>query len=623
MRKIFSPKIISELVKQYPQARGYLRELPLWPFMNSTIPIYQPASRALLPPYPSPSLYRVVNGNIFVDAKIARQYSAQLTYLSVEKMTIDVFLREHVGAAQDSEIQERIFSCFKALIDVLSIECPEVFLNYPLGVDGNRRFQWLSSLYSFDEPIFVAAFRDAGKFLHEDCRHFPAWKQSPLVQKITGVSYLACATSIQERRTGPEPEDELLLDAKIVFEYLCHEDRGQGMRDWSIPIWKKLAGIAFAPAKIDFDNHHHRTPRMREMVVGKTLTRITDAIALDQMDVAWSQSPVLERLLSPLVIKNLPIGGLSASTVLDHLSFLSENRGNVTAEQIRYYVADIKECYQWLQDIPRLEDHFFVTPAVNIWFNADESGLTPEVFQASWLSSQHLCIGLEHDSLPLRHVRSFLRPYYRLMKYCGVKTVKAPTISPSSHSAINHTSLVLNGLQELRDESWSLDVKIVLQGREFHAHCAVLCAVSGYWRRKMRAGSRETDYTYTFPVNLKFEPGSVSGLLDYIYSGKVLDTGLSGIYSENLHRVIDQLYLSYKWELGGLTAELEVSLCKGYWIRPDFVHTILKCANYVGAKDLAGFCNQYIRENHEVVHQPEFTVPSWDWYPVSLQILLG
>lgn len=629
LREIFSPAIFAELMANptvFPQARECLRELPLWPSTHLEIPIHRPATRALLPPYPILSRSGMTHDDIFVDDAVAQQYSEQLEHLGVTRMTIDFFLREHVGVIQDCQIHERRIPYFERLIDILTRVRPRVFSEQPLGVDGNGRFQWLDSLYSPDEPIFVAAFRDPRHFLHQQYRDFPGWAQSPLVREVTEASYLACVLSIHERATASETEDGLPVDAGIVFGYLCHEDRlrDREVEQWSLLTWTSLSGIEFAPIKTIFDDprHRHRVLRMTELLAGKAITKVTDAIIPDYMDVAWSQYPILEISPSAVVIRNLPTAGVSSSTVLNHLIFLWQGRGNVEAEHIRDYVMDIEKSYQWLQNILQYEGDFSIAQEAEVWFNADLPDIlemTPGEFQASWLSSRDLCIGLEHDLLPLRHVGSFLTPYHRLMARYGVKTMKGPNIPSLLHSAVDHTSLVLDGFRKLQKDGWSWDVKIVLEGQEFHAHCAVLCAMSGYWTRYLSARSRGAEKTHTFPVGSKVKPESVSALLDYIYTGKVSNTESLGVYSEDLHNVVDQLYLSNEWELEELKAELELSLCKSSWIRPDFIYSILKCAEYVGAKDLLGICNQYVEENREIVDQMGIVVPSWDWYPVSLK----
>lgn len=630
LRKIFSPAIISELIdsKGFPQAREYLRELPLWPSTGSTLLIHQPATKAQLPPHPSLSRTGMTHGDIFVDAAVARQYSEQLAGLGVKPMTIDCFLREHVRAIPGRQISKEQIPNFKGLIDILSDVCPEVFSQHPLGVDGNDTFQWLNSLYSPDNSIFMAAFRDMRNFLHLDYRHFPGWGRSPLVQNVSEESFLACARSIEERATASEDGDDWLIDARIVFGYLCHDDRYRDheTNQWTPSTWAALSGIVFAPVKTNFDDPHnsHRVLQMTELLAGRTVTTITDAVGPHHMDVAWSQYPVLEILPSPLVTKHFPAARPSASTVLSHLLFLWQNRGTVAAEHIPAYVADVAKCYQWLQEFLLSGGDFPVPQEADIWFNADKAdvrAMTKEEFQESWLPPRVLCIGLEHDLSLLRHVRSFLAPYHRLMNHCDVKTIKAPPIKSSKHSVVDHTSLVLNGLQKLREEAWSVDVTIVLEGQEFPAHSVVLCAMSGYWTRELRARAGEARKTHTFPAGSKVKSESVSALLDYMYTGAVPNTKPSGVYSEDLHNTIDQLYLSNEWGLDKLKAELELSLCKKSSIRPDFIHTIIKCAEYVGAKDLLEIYSEYVRINREIVDQLGIALPSWDWYPVRPQII--
>lgn len=567
----------------------------------------------------------MTHGDIFVDATVARQYGEQLADLGVKPMTIDCFLKDHVRAIPDRQIQKEQIPNFKGLIDILSAVFPEAFSNHPLGVDGNGTFQWLNSLYSPDNPIFMAAFQDMRHFLHLDYRHFPGWERSPLIQEVTEESYLACARSIEERATISEAGDDWLTDARIVFGYLCHEDRyrDQETNRWSLSTWAALSNITFAPVKTDFDGPPHRVLQMTELLAGRAIARITDAVSPHNMDIAWSQYPVLEISPSPLVTKHLPAAIPSASTVLRHLLFLWQNRGTVAAEHIPAYVADIAKCYLWLQDLLLSGGDFPVPQEADIWFNAEKSDvriMTTEEFQESWLPSRVLCIGLEHDLSLLRHVRSFLAPYHKLMKHCDVKTIKTPPISSSKHSVVNHISLVLNGLQKLREEAWSVDVKIVLEGQEFHAHSVVLCSMSGYWNQELRAKIGEAKKTHTFPVGSKVKPESVSALLDYMYTGVVSNTESSGVYSEDLHNTVDQLYLSNEWGLDELKKELELSLCKRSSIRPDFIHTIIKCAEYVGAKDLLEIYSQYVRINREIVEQLGIAVPSWDWYPVRPQI---
>lgn len=86
------------------------------------------------------------------------------------------------------------------------------------------------------------------------------------------------------------------------------------------------------------------------------------------------------------------------------------------------------------------------------------------------------------------------------------------------------------------------------------------------------------------------------------------------------------LFLSICPKSGSLTNSKpswnSLSLRKRSWIQPDFIHTIIKCAEHVGAKALLEICNQYVRINREIVDQLGIAVPSWVWYPVRPQIPL-
>lgn len=567
----------------------------------------------------------MTQGDIFIDAAVARQYREQLKSLGVVEMTIDSFLKEHVKAIPGCQIQKEQIPYFENLINILTAVYPQVFSDHPIGVDGNGTFQWLKSLYSPDNPIFMAAFQDPKHFLHLDHRHFRGWEKSPLVQTVTEESYLACARSIQERAADADGDEDLLVDAAIVFGYLCREDgyRDRETQTWSSSTWKKLSSIAFAPVKTSFDDprHRHRVQRMTELLAGRKITKVADAVSPHHMDIAWSQYPVLEMSPSPLVAKHLTAVSPSATSVLSHLLFLWQDRGGVVAEHIPSYVADITKCYQWLQDLLLSGSDFQVPHEADVWFNADKPDvqtMTQDEFRESWLPSRVLCIGLDHDLGPLRHVRSFLAPYSKLMSHCNVKTMKPPNVPTSLHSTGNHSPLILGGLQKLRQEAWSTDVKIILEDQKFDAHCAVLCAMSGFWVRDLRARAGEAKKIFTFPASSKIKPESVSAVLDYMYTGSVPHTELLGVYSENLHNVLDQLFLAHEWELRELKAEMEQSLCTRFWIRPDYIRTIVKCAEYVGAADLLEICNCYVRENREIVDQLGVAVPAWDWYPVRL-----
>lgn len=604
------------MLRRVPGSKELLKKLPLWPASNRESPIHRPATDAMLPPYPDLSHTGMTAEDIFIDSGVAKKYREQLASLNVGTMALDSFLRDHVCVFLDRKIPENKITYYESLIKRLADVCPAAFREYALGVDGDDKFRMLSSLYAHDIGIFEAAFRHRTKthFLRISFRRFPAWKGvSPLVQTITQRSYLACAHAIQQRETEPGAQDDSLIsDARTVYEYLCYDDREMG--SWSSKGWRDLSNTSFVPAKTDFTDLPHRISKMKRLLGGRRLVSMAEAILPDYVNCAWSQYPVLERPPSPVVLRNLPnLGLLPADTVLNHLVFLSTNRNKVSATQIPAYVTDIREAYRFLQDNPGPVGELSVPPTADIWFNADESEvreMKPEAFQACWICSQNICIGLEYDSPPLRKVGTFLKRYEGLMDYCGVKKLKAAVIPDSLDSGADHQSLFRNGFQRLRNEGRSFDIKLVLRNEVFYAHCAVLCAVSGFWNVAFGPRMGEAEKTYTFPPDSKIKPVTVSALLDYIYTGNVLNIQFSGIVSEDLSNVLDQLNLSHQWQLHELKAGIEINLCKKYWIRPEFVRTILKEAESVRAETLVGICKQYISDNKDIFERPGFAVLS-------------
>lgn len=606
---------MSEILQQHLSAKEYLRQLPIWPvsgLSNSQITVHRPATKALLPPYPVLSSSGMATTSIFIEKDVTRLYGSQLEKLGVKRMSLDDFLRNHVGVSLDQKISSEKKPRYHSLLNDLFKVNPHAFYKYPLAVDGNGRFRVANSLYLSDEPIFKAAFRDleATHFLHTDYRGLDCWKNSSLLQEITEGSYLECARSIERRGSEMGVQDQLIADARTVSEHLCWDTRET--QSWNPNTWRELSRISFVPIQtVGAGNPSHRIPRMRELMMGKKLTKITEAVIPEYTTIAWSQFPILERSPSSYAQRRMLAGGgiPSSSTVINHLIFLSNNRFKVEAAQIPAYVLDIKASYLHLQNLAGMGNQFSVLPEAEIWFNAeaeDVSFMSKEMFQASWISSMNLCIGLEYDSPSLRQVRSYLTPFQELLVFCRVNRIKAPVIPRSLKKPTDHTSLMLKGLQRLRKEGRSFDVKLVVGGQTFNAHWTVLSAVSGYFDRMYTSGMREAaERTITFPPGSDISPKTVSILLDYIYTGEVPNVELSDDVSDNLDDIIEQLYVSNLWQLDELKNILEGVLCSKHWIRPETVRAILKCAEEVCAETLVRVCSQYISDNYEIIQQED------------------
>ena len=82
-----------------------------------------------------------------------------------------------------------------------------------------------------------------------------------------------------------------------------------------------------------------------------------------------------------------------------------------------------------------------------------------------------------------------------------------------------HPNMVLSGLNILRRENSFTDVKIKVDESEFSVHKCVLSSFSPYFKAMFTAGLVETEQDV---VTLNgVEPGMISGLIDYAYTGEI------------------------------------------------------------------------------------------------------
>lgn len=587
-------------------------QFPIWPVAANSRALvhHQPAMKALLPPLAKLASLGMTKGDVFIEANTAKHYSRQLENLGVKKMTLDNFLRNHVGVCLAHEISPDKKPSYPSLLKILLSETQDVCSRYPIGVDGNEKFCMLDSLYASDVPVFMAAFRDLEKtrFLHPDYRNMEIWRRSSIQRVVTEDHYLASARSIQRRATEEQTGDHnLMQDAETVFEHLTWDT--PEMRAWSSITWRDLSKVTFVPTRaVSVTNPEHRRSRMHELSGSTKLTTFVDGILADYADIAWSQCPIFHIQPSSFVLSRIPTRGIpSPSKVLIHLVFLSNNRHKVAKAQILDYVKDVKASYMHLLRQPVSYEEIRTTlEADNIWFNAeadDISLMSTEDFQESWTNSSNLCLGLEYDSLPLQKVRSFLAPFQELLGHFGVKKLKGPAIPAQAPRITDHNSLVLSGFQRLRREGRSFDVKLIVQSQVFQAHWTLLSAVSRYWDGMLLSGMIETR---TRTVELpEMRPDIVSSLLDYIYSGRIPAIGHSADVSNDLENLIDLLYAADLWGLDDLKSILGHTLCDKHWIRPETVRIVLHCAEEVRATVLIQVCRQYILENREIVQREE------------------
>ena len=92
---------------------------------------------------------------------------------------------------------------------------------------------------------------------------------------------------------------------------------------------------------------------------------------------------------------------------------------------------------------------------------------------------------------------------------------------------------LLEGLNTLRQEGTFCDVTIVVDGREFQVHKAVLSAASPYFKAMFTCNLAESTLAKV-PLN-GLEPSIIEQLLDYIYSSEVVISKVIFEYMYNVY----------------------------------------------------------------------------------------
>lgn len=70
-------------------------------------------------------------------------------------------------------------------------------------------------------------------------------------------------------------------------------------------------------------------------------------------------------------------------------------------------------------------------------------------------------------------------------------TLQAPRTSVFTFQSAVHSTLILQSLNEQRQQDVLCDVTLVVEDRSFRAHCAILASCSEYFRSKVTGVNRQ------------------------------------------------------------------------------------------------------------------------------------
>jgi len=577
-----------------------LRQIPILPSGRQSELLS--AQSALLAPSTAIDLGDISEAEKFVDSTYAQSHSKYLAFLQLTRMSLPDFLEIHLSVTKGAQVSPTALDRHVKTLKWLSDEFPDTMGTHAVAVNGNGVFCTADSLYDHHDSTFMAAFHhQPSKFLHPKLRHL-SWRT---IKAVTSARvYRQCALGIEEQAAAT-PVSQLgpvIERAKTVHDFLLWETTE--MRSvYNDPTWSQMVGIAFVPALCPKGNDFRNTT-MRGLLPSNRLIKLSEGVEERYMAICWSQKPVFLKEPSPNVLSRTPGSGRpTPQTVIKHLRFLSDNAKNVEKGKIPQHVADVRECYRYLQTCGEPVS----VPDDNsvIWFNTDEKDVTtPKEFINSWMATKNLCLGIEYDSGRLKQVRHFLKPYIELLMRYGVKEVTGPRAPPAfQRAATEYPYRILSQLNQFRKEGQFIDLEVIVQGTKLGVHRAVLCAASKYFKRMFRSGMRETVEDKVTIKEMTVE--TANRIFDYIYTGEMTPVTPSDDPTDELEQLLALLEASNRFELLELKSMAEIPLCDRRYMRPETVNDILRSATELNAQTLKTVCEEYMAKNRDIMERIE------------------
>jgi len=159
-----------------------------------------------------------------------------------------------------------------------------------------------------------------------------------------------------------------------------------------------------------------------------------------------------------------------------------------------------------------------------------------------------------------------------------------------------HEDSLADDLSKLVNDKSTSDIAIDLNGVTLFAHRGILCARSEFFRSLLSGGMKETDLTV---VTLKEaeNPQIFLKVLEYIYTGRVKDTGEDHIYALNLLKAADHYCLSHMKLLCENIVEKKLTL--------NNVGEIVSIAEEYMNKRLKSVCFDYVFRELDNMKNPK------------------
>ena len=605
-----------------------LQRLPVWPSFQPSqvlnVSKYLPAEGATFCKSSKLLLPWVVKGlSNLISPEIVDQCSTSLKTLGYQVMLSE-------------EIWDRAQRCHPATMEnvdpaeyhgfVQELANNKIITSVAIAPNGRGTMCNASTLYDHEDEVFKSAFRleDNSRFLHVKMRSkslHDYWISLGLRSRgptkiFRSEDYVECAKAIERRwqPTESTQTERFCLDAKKVATYLLYDN--PKLRNWPRSSWNEIAENRIFRVEGDISvQKNYRRSRMMEIALKQDHRSLFGVGRKADTDISWSQLPLLKWEPIGYVFECLPQRGKpTAATVFEHLKYMIGQCKQISQEDLKFYIHDVRATYAYLQENSGSAERIPDIKESRVFFNIDTTDvdrLSAVDLERSLTSAKFLCLNSPVDAGSIKVTRKFLIPYEQLLKALGCKSVVQPTsraARPSLHGTESPMTTAMKQILTLRDQCQLVDVVFEAEGREKPAHRIFLAAVSDYCRAQF---SGEWGRLLANQVKIHIEDMrfvTLSQMVDFAYMIKidwprVRDPGNNDEIAKVLDELLDLLQATDMWLLEMLHTMTENEIIDNarIYIRPDNVESVRDIAKDANASGLVSHCDMFIADNASFV----------------------
>jgi hypothetical protein len=383
----------------------------------------------------------------------------------------------------------------------------------------------------------------------------------------------------------------------------------------------------------------YRDEFVQEFDDTRRIVTIKDVISPAHEPVAWTQRLVASGP-PPRLFENIITFAPHIFEVAEHLVSMATNIALRCDISNADFFSDLRATYQYLNESRHLEAASqYLCKKHNdkkLWLN-DDRGLenihetAKQGASLNWLTARSILHGVPYD-LPasgLYSAKRSIEEYGNLLRGCGSHVVESMNTVRRNENVENHGNNMLKRIAGMLDEPDNMcDIRIIVEGKEHHAHRLVLGAVSPFFRSLSCGGWKESTTgvlnldppSDSEPEEDEFAPAivqrktyygtsaGVQSVIQWVYNGVlVLDDGnLQGASNDvenRLDHYLEVLELADMWDIEELRRHVENRILTraSVFIRVENVLNVRDIARRCNANLVVDYCEEYFQKNKDVV----------------------